>query len=239
MHRKPLQPLKPQHLLSSRNRLQKIQHILFLHLQWCLHNAPSTIETIGWWNKFNPANNRLMTTFNRPRNTTSPTRHTTHQDLHSENVFSSFLDIQCNGDHFFLRGRIDPRFTIFSLGNLSSRVCKKMVKMDFRNSSILFSIFFSIYSLFPSIVFSTCSIFSSIFCICFCFFTKSLLVIDQELNSLSWSSNLDSWLCISSFYSRVMDDLSRGLIGDVNFGETLAIWDKNTTTTIFSLYYQL
>jgi hypothetical protein len=85
-------------------RLQKRKKILFLHLQWCLHNAPSSPETTGWWNRFNPANNRFMTTFHRPSNTTSPTRHTTHQDSDSENAFPSSLGTQCNGDHCFLRG---------------------------------------------------------------------------------------------------------------------------------------
>jgi hypothetical protein len=78
--------------------------ILFLHLQWCLHNAPSNPETIGWWNRFNPSSNRFVTVFHKPRSTTSPTRHTTHQASDSENAFPSSLGTQCNGDHCFLRG---------------------------------------------------------------------------------------------------------------------------------------
>jgi hypothetical protein len=44
-----------------------------------------------------------MAAFHRTSNTTSPTRHTTHQDLDSENYFPSSLETQCNGYHFFLR----------------------------------------------------------------------------------------------------------------------------------------
>jgi hypothetical protein len=47
-----------------------------------------------------PRDNRLVEQI-QP---TSPTRHTTHQDLDSENAFPSSLGTQCNGDHFFLRG---------------------------------------------------------------------------------------------------------------------------------------
>jgi hypothetical protein len=88
----------------QKNRLSKRQKILFLHLQWCLHNAPSNPETTGWWNRFNPSNNRFVTVFHKPRSTTSPTRHTTHQASDSENAFPSSLGTQRNGDHCFLRG---------------------------------------------------------------------------------------------------------------------------------------
>jgi hypothetical protein len=108
MHKIPLQPLQLQHLLSNKNRLSKRKKILSLHLQWCLHNAPSNLETIGWWIIFNPSNNRFVTVFHKSRNTTSPTRHTTHQDSDSKNSFPSSLGTQHNGYHFFLRGRIDP-----------------------------------------------------------------------------------------------------------------------------------
>jgi hypothetical protein len=74
----------------QQKQLQKRKNILFLHLQWCLHNAPSSPETTGWWNRFNPTSNRFVTTFHRPSNTTSPTRHTTHQDSDSENAFPLF-----------------------------------------------------------------------------------------------------------------------------------------------------
>ena len=40
VHIRPLQPLQPQHLLSNKKRLSKRMKILFLQLQWCLHNAP-------------------------------------------------------------------------------------------------------------------------------------------------------------------------------------------------------
>ena len=108
MHRRPLQPLQPQHLLSSRSRLQKRKHILFLHLQWCLQNALSSLETTGWWNKFNPASNRFVTAFHKPSSGTSLIRHVAHQDSDSENAFPSSLGTQRNGYHCFLRGRIDP-----------------------------------------------------------------------------------------------------------------------------------
>jgi hypothetical protein len=64
----------------SLNTFYPAKTILFLHLQWCLHNAPSNPETTDWWSIFNPASNRLVTVFHRPSNTTSPTKHTTHQD---------------------------------------------------------------------------------------------------------------------------------------------------------------
>jgi hypothetical protein len=108
MHKSPLQPLQPQNLLSRRSRMLKRKRILFLHLQWCLHNAPSNPETTDWWNRFHLANNRFMTTFHRPSSVTSPTSHATHQDSSSENAFPSSLGTQRNGDHFFLRGRTDP-----------------------------------------------------------------------------------------------------------------------------------
>jgi hypothetical protein len=90
--------------IQQKNRLSKRKKILFLHLQWCLHQAPSNPETTGWWNRFNPASNRFVTVFHRPSNTTSPTRHATHQDSDSENTFPSSLGTQCNGYHCFLRG---------------------------------------------------------------------------------------------------------------------------------------
>jgi hypothetical protein len=73
-----------------------------------------------------------MTTFHRPSNTNSPTRHATHQDSDLENTFPSSLGTQCNGYHFFLRGRIDPggywwppTCSIFQLAHLtiSSSTC--------------------------------------------------------------------------------------------------------------------
>jgi hypothetical protein len=112
MQRRPLQPLQPEHLLTSRRIIPKSERILFLHLQWCLHNAPSNTETTGWWNRFHPANNRLVTTFHRPRSETYLTRHTTHQDLASENAFPSSLGTQHNGDHFFLRGEDCSRWIL-------------------------------------------------------------------------------------------------------------------------------
>jgi hypothetical protein len=87
MHRRPLQPVKPEHLLSNKNILSKRKKI-------------SSIVSL--------ANNRFATIFHRTSNTTSLTKNTSHQDLDSENDFPSSLGIQRNGDHFFLRGRNDP-----------------------------------------------------------------------------------------------------------------------------------
>jgi hypothetical protein len=58
-----IRPLQPQHLLSSQSRLKKGKKIFLLHLRWCLHNAPSSQDTTGWWNRFNLANNKFMTAF--------------------------------------------------------------------------------------------------------------------------------------------------------------------------------
>jgi hypothetical protein len=56
-----------------------------------------------WLNRFNPANNRFMTTFHKPSSTTSPARQAAHQDSDSTNASLSPPRTQCNGDHFFLR----------------------------------------------------------------------------------------------------------------------------------------
>jgi hypothetical protein len=90
MHRRPLQPLQLQHLLSNRRILQKRNKILFIHLRWCLHNSPSSLETTGWWNRFNPASNRFMTAFHKPSSATSPARYTAHQDLKFNKRFPLF-----------------------------------------------------------------------------------------------------------------------------------------------------
>jgi hypothetical protein len=87
MHKRPLQPLQPQCLLSSRRKLQKRKKILFLHLQWCLQNAPSSPETTGWWNICKPNRSRFMIAFHIPRSATSPKRHEAHQDSYSEKCF--------------------------------------------------------------------------------------------------------------------------------------------------------
>jgi hypothetical protein len=67
VNRRTLQPLQPwpKTFLSNRSRLQKRKKILFLHLQWYLHTAQSSQDTTGWLNRFNPANNRFVTTFNK------------------------------------------------------------------------------------------------------------------------------------------------------------------------------
>jgi hypothetical protein len=88
----------------QQNTLLKIKKILFLHLQWCLKNAPSNPKTTGWWNRFNPSSNRFVTVFHKPRSTTSLTRHASHQASFSKNAFPSSLGTQRNGDHCFLRG---------------------------------------------------------------------------------------------------------------------------------------
>jgi hypothetical protein len=59
--------------------------------------------TIGWLKRFNPTNNRFMTTFNKLSNATSPARQATHQDSDSTNTFPSPPRTQRNGDHCFLR----------------------------------------------------------------------------------------------------------------------------------------
>jgi hypothetical protein len=103
MYIKPLQPLQLQHLLSNKKRLSKRHKILFIHLKWCLHNAPSNPKTTGWWNRFNPSSNKFVIVFHKPRSTTSPTRQEAHQASDSGNGFPYSLGPQCNGDHLFLR----------------------------------------------------------------------------------------------------------------------------------------
>jgi hypothetical protein len=51
-----------------------------------------------------PCQQQVRDSLPQASNTTSPTRHTTHQDSASENAFPSSLGTQRNGDHCFLRG---------------------------------------------------------------------------------------------------------------------------------------
>ena len=80
VHIRLLQPLQAQHLLSNKKRLSKRMKILFLQLQWCLHNAQLNLERTSCWSIFNPANNRFAIVFPKPSNSTYPTKHATHQD---------------------------------------------------------------------------------------------------------------------------------------------------------------
>jgi hypothetical protein len=56
-----------------------------------------------WLKISNPSSHRFVTTFNKLRSATSPTRQPTHQDADSVNSFSTHSGTQHNGNHFFLR----------------------------------------------------------------------------------------------------------------------------------------
>jgi hypothetical protein len=56
-----------------------------------------------WLKRFNPSNNRFVTTFHKPSSAMSPARQATHQDSDSTNASPSPPGTQRNGDHFFLR----------------------------------------------------------------------------------------------------------------------------------------
>jgi hypothetical protein len=71
-------------------------------------SAHSHLMQSDWLKRSNPSNIRFATTFHKPSNATSPARQATHQGSDSTNAFPSPMGTQRNGDHCFLRGRIDP-----------------------------------------------------------------------------------------------------------------------------------
>ena len=94
-NRRTLQPLqpRPKHLLSNRSRstrLQQSENIPF---------AQSHLMQPKFFNLFNPANNRFVTTFHKPSSAMSLARLVTHQDSDSTIAFPSSLGTQHNGDH--------------------------------------------------------------------------------------------------------------------------------------------
>jgi hypothetical protein len=86
----PLQP-RPKHLLSNRSRWTRMKQISKIPF------APRHLMYPDLLNKFNPTNNKLMTSFH---NATSPARQVVHQD---SIAFPSPPGTQPNGYHCFLR----------------------------------------------------------------------------------------------------------------------------------------
>jgi len=117
--------------------------------------------------------------------------------------------------------------------------------------------FFSIWSIFSSILFYILYLFSSLFfSICFLLWfinisiLSSISVINITLEyeksisfnilqviSFTWLFNWDNFVLKSSFYSNKLCDLSRGLIGVVVL--ELSFYWENSNTSMFCLYYKL
>jgi hypothetical protein len=99
------------HTLHTKLGIKNSKQHLVLKYRGALHRyiqTPSNPETTGWWSIFNPTNNQFVTVFHIPSNKTSPKKNATYQDSDLEHALPSSLGNQRNGEHYFLRGRINP-----------------------------------------------------------------------------------------------------------------------------------